>query len=96
MGHLLNRRKIMADFGFIKEQGVWINLDYVVRIEHGGDEAASTSVVFADGTSFAISHTDGKRLIRQLRPKKKKKKKKQPAAAPEAVGVEEAPTMSAE
>ena len=56
----------MADFASVKEQGMWINLDYVVRIE--SDDAGSTSVVFADGTSFSISPADGKRLVRQLRP----------------------------
>ena len=82
----------MADFGFVKEQGVWINLDYVVRIERNVDEARSTAVVFADGTSFTISRADGKRLVQQMLPKrkkKKKKKKKKEAVASEAAGVEE-------
>ena len=78
----------MADFGFIKEQGVWINLDYVVRIEPNADEDGSTAVFFADGTSFTISNADGKRLLNRLRPpakkKKKKKKKMPPVPAPEA------------
>ena len=87
----------MADFALVKEQGVWINLDYVVRIESDGDDAESTSVVFADGTSFSISPADGKRLVRQLRPKpKKKKKKKKKEAASEAAGVEEHPATPAD
>ncbi len=88
----------MADFALVKEQGVWINLDYVVRIESDGDDAESTAVVFADGTSFSISHADGKKLVRQLRPKpkKKKKKKKKDAEASEAAGVEEQPAAPAE
>ena len=83
----------MADFALVKEQGVWINLDYVVRIESDGDDAGSTSVVFADGTSFSISPADSKKLLRQLRPKpkKKKKKKKKEAEASEAAVVEEQP-----
>ncbi len=84
----------MADFAWVKEQGVWINLDYVVRIESDGDE--STSVVFADGTSFSISSADGKRLVRQLRPKPKKKKKKKKAEASEAAGVQEPPAVPAD
>ena len=74
----------MADFVRIKEQDLWINLDYVVRIEPGADETESTAVVFADGTSFSISNADGKRLLGRLRPdrkKKKKKKKKGPEGA---------------
>ncbi len=87
----------MADFAWVKEQGVWINLDYVVRIESDEDDAGSTSVVFADGTSFSISPADGKRLLRQLRPKpKKKKKKKKKEAASEAAGVEEPPATPAD
>ena len=89
----------MADFGFVKEQGVWINLDYVVRIERNVDEAESTAVVFADGTSFTISRADGKRLVQQILPKrkkKKKKKKKKEAVASEAAGVEEPPAAPAD
>ena len=88
----------MADFALVKEQGVWINLDYVVRIESDGDDAESTSVVFADGTSFSISSADGKKLVRQLRPKrkKKKKKKKKEAEASEAAVVEEQPATPAD
>lgn len=82
----------MADFKLIKEQGVWINLDYVVRIESNEDEAETASVVFADGTSFTLSHADSKRLARQLRPQKKKKKKKKKPEAPEASVVEESST----
>ncbi len=85
----------MADFGFVKEQGVWINLDYVVRIERNVDEAESTAVFFADGTSFTISRAYGKRHVQQILPKrkkkKKKKKKKKEAVASEAAGVEEPP-----
>ena len=61
----------MADFTRIKEQDVWINLDYVVRIEPNAADEGSTTVVFADGTSFSISNADGKRLLRRLRPPKK-------------------------
>ncbi len=87
----------MADFAFVKEQGVWINLDYVVRIEIDEDDAESTSVVFADGTSFSISPADGKKLVRQLRPKpKKKKKKRKKEAASEAAVVEEPPAAPAD
>ncbi len=88
----------MADFAFVKEQGVWINLDYVVRIEIDEDDAESTSVVFADGTSFSISPADSKKLLRQLRPqpKKKKKKKKKEAEASEAAVVEEPPAAPAD
>lgn len=72
----------MADFAHIKEQDLWINLDYVVRIEPGAAEAEATAVVFADGTSFSISNADGKRLLKRFRPEKKKKKKKKKAVAP--------------
>ena len=75
---------------------MWINLDYVVRIESDGDDAESTSVVFADGTSFSISSADGKKLVRQLRPKRKKKKKKKEAEASEAAVVEEQPATPAD
>ena len=77
----------MADFTRIKEQDLWLNLDYVVRIEPNADEAGSTAVIFADGTSFTISNADGNRLLKRLRPQKKKKKKKKAApeiAAPDA------------
>ena len=89
----------MADFALVKEKGVWINLDYVVRIERNVDEAESTAVVFADGTSFTLSRADGKRLVQQMLPKrkkKKKKKKKKEAVASEAAGVEEAPAAPAD
>ena len=87
----------MADFALVKEQGVWINLDYVVRIESDEDDAESTSVVFADGTSFTISRADGKKLVRQLRPKpKKRKKKKKKETASEAAVVEEPPAAPAD
>ena len=80
----------MADFARIKEQDLWINLDYVVRIEPGVDETESTAVVFADGTSFSISNADGKRLFSRLRPARKKKKKKKKKAAPAAAAPEDA------
>ncbi len=95
----------MADFAHIKEQDLWINLDYVVRIEPNADEAGSTTVVFADGTSFTISNADGKRLLKRFGPQKKKKKKKKTAspapdaseiAAPEPDGAAEDATSSAE
>ena len=83
----------MADFAFIKDQGVWINLDYVVRMEPGADDE-STSVTFTDGSTFTISQADGKRLVRRFRPRKKKKKKKKKKevgaqGAEEATEVEE-------
>ena len=78
----------MADFGFIKDQGVWINLDYVVRMEPGADNEESTSVIFVDGSTFTISQADGKRLARRFRPRKKKKKKKKKERV--ALGAEEA------
>ena len=71
----------MADFVRIKEQNLWINLDYVVRIEPNADEAGGTVVVFADGTSFAISDADGKRLLKRLRPPKKVEEDKSPTVA---------------
>ena len=77
----------MADFAHIKEQDLWINLDYVVRIEPNAAEAGSTTVVFADGTSFTISNADGKRLLKRFGPqekKKKKKKKKTASPSPDA------------
>ena len=74
----------MADFVRIKDQDVWINLDYVIRIESNADEAGSATVTFADGSAFAISNADAKRLLKHLQPpKKKKKKKKKTPAAPE-------------
>ncbi len=86
----------MADFAFIKDQGVWINLDYVVRMEPDADDEESTSVTFADGSTFTVSQADDKRLARRFRPsekkkKKKKKKKKEVVAqgAEEATEVEE-------
>ena len=80
----------MADFTRIKEQDLWLNLDYVVRIEPNADEAGSTAVVFADGTSFTISNADGKRLLKRFRPQKKKKKKKKKAAVPEVAAPDAA------
>ncbi len=78
----------MADFAFIKDQGVWINLDYVVRMEPDADDEESTSVTFADGSTFTVSQTDGKKLARRFRPREKKKKKKKKEGV--AQGVEEA------
>ena len=80
----------MADFARIKEQDLWINLDYVVRIEPNADEAGSTTVVFADGTSFTISNADGKRLLKRFGPQKKKKKKKKKTASPAPAALEPA------
>ncbi len=80
----------MANFAFIKDQGVWINLDYVVRMEPDADDEESTSVTFADGSTFTVSQADGKRLARQFHPKKKKKKKKKEGVAE---GAEEATEM---
>ena len=81
----------MADFVRIKDQGVWINLDYVIRIEPNADEAGAAAVTFADGSTFTISKADAKRLLSRFQPaKKKKKKKKKPAAAPEAAAPEAA------
>ena len=75
----------MADFARIKDRGLWINLDYVIRIEPNVDEAGSATVTFADGSTFTISEADTKRLLSRFQPtKKKKKKKKKAAAAPEA------------
>ena len=74
----------MADFAFIKDQGVWINLDYVVRMEPGADDDESTSVIFTDGSTFTISQADGKRLVKRFLPEKKKKKKKKEVIAERA------------
>ncbi len=82
----------MADFAFIKDQRVWINLDYVVRMEPGADVEESIEVTFADGSTFTISQADGKKLLRRFRPRKKKKKKKKEGVAQgaeEATEVEE-------
>ena len=67
---------------------MWINLDYVVRMEPGADNEESTSVIFVDGSTFTISQADGKRLARRFRPRKKKKKKKKKERV--ALGAEEA------
>ena len=82
----------MADFTRIKDQDVWINLDYVIRIEPNVDAAGSATVTFADGSTFSISKADAKRLLEQVQPpkKKKKKKKKKAPAAPEAAAPENA------
>ena len=81
----------MADFARIKDQDVWINLDYVIRIEPNVDEAGSATVTFADGSTFSISKADAKRLREQVQPpKKKKKKKKKTPATPEAAAPENA------
>ena len=61
---------MMADFTRIKDQDVWINLDYVVRIERGDDEEGTATVTFADGSTFTISDADRKRLVNRLRPPK--------------------------
>ncbi len=80
----------MADLAFIKDQGVWINLDYVVRMEPDADDEESTSVTFADGSTFTVSQADGKKLARRFHPRKKKKKKEGAAqGAEEATEVEE-------
>ena len=60
----------MADFTRIKDQDVWINLDYVVRIERHGEGDDTATVTFADGSTFTISDADRKRLVKQLRPQK--------------------------
>jgi len=51
----IKKKDTMADFAFIKDQDVWINLDYVVRMEPGADDEESTSVIFVDGSTFTIS-----------------------------------------
>ena len=63
----------MADFAFIKDQGVWINLDYVVRMEPGADDDESTSVTFTDGSTYTLSQAGGKKLVKRFLPEKKKK-----------------------
>ena len=84
----------MADFARIKDRGLWINLDYVIRIEPNADEAGSATVTFADGSTFTISKADTKRLLSRFQPKKKKKKKKA-AAAPEAAAPDTSAPESA-
>ena len=59
----------MADFAIIHEQDVlpvWINLDYVVRINPGLDPHEPTSIHFRDGTSIVVSRPEGSKLIAQL------------------------------
>ena len=73
----------MADFVSIKDQHearVWINLDYVVRIDQGQEPEESTSIKFADGSVLAIPRGEGKKLFKQLQKGGKKKEKKKKAA----------------
>ncbi len=59
----------MADFALIHESQVlpvWINLDYVVRIDRGLDPQEPTSVHFRDGKSIIIPRAEGDALVAQL------------------------------
>jgi hypothetical protein len=74
----------MADFAIIHEQDVlpvWINLDYVVRINRGLDPHEPTSVHFSDGKSIVLSRPEGDKLVAQLN-QCCQPRKKQPAARP--------------
>ena len=59
----------MADFAIIHEQDilpVWINLDYVVRIDRGLDPHEPTSVHLRDGKTIVLSRAEGDKLVAQL------------------------------
>jgi hypothetical protein len=58
----------MADFARIVDRGValWINLDYVTRIEPGLDPRKGTLVRVAVGQSFRLTGAQGRRLTGQL------------------------------
>jgi hypothetical protein len=59
----------MADFAAITESGVipvYINVDYVVRIERGVDPREPTTVRFRDRRSISLSRSEGDKLVAQL------------------------------
>ncbi len=58
----------MADFASTNEDGVpvWINLDYVYKINRGLDPREPTSVYFINGESLSLSRSDGSLLVEQL------------------------------
>jgi hypothetical protein len=59
----------MADFAIIHEQDVlpvWINLDYVVRINRGLDPHEPTSIHFSDGKTIVVPRAEGDKLVAQL------------------------------
>lgn len=87
----------MADFARIKEQDIWINLDYVVRVEGDVDDAGAAQVTFADGSTFSITSGDARRLVKKLQParKKKKKKKKEKGRTEAETGGDQPPAASA-
>jgi hypothetical protein len=59
----------MADFARIEDSrgvSLWINLDYVTRIEPGLDPREETLVRFAVGRALRLSASQGGRLAGQL------------------------------
>jgi hypothetical protein len=59
----------MADFAFTYDEGVlpvYINLDYVVRIDRGLDPKEPTIVRFAGGEKITMSRGEGDKLVAQL------------------------------
>jgi hypothetical protein len=58
----------MADFAFVESGSipVYINLDYVIKIELGLDPRESTTVKFRDGRTMSLARSEGERLVQQL------------------------------
>ena len=59
----------MADFAFVNisnSSPVYINLDYVVKIERGLDPREATTVKFRDGRTMVLARVEGDRLVEQL------------------------------
>lgn len=59
----------MADFALIHESNalpVWINLDYVIRIERGLDPTEPTLVRLVGNSKLTLSRAEGDRLVAQL------------------------------
>lgn len=58
----------MADFASTNDNGVpiWINLDYVFKINRGLDPQEGTEVFFINGERLHLSRSDGGKLVAQL------------------------------
>ncbi len=59
----------MADFALIHESDVlpvWINLDYVIRIDRGLDPQEPTMVRLVGNERITLSRAEGDKLVGQL------------------------------
>lgn len=87
----------MADFAIIHEDNVlpvWINLDYVIRIERGLDPQEPTIVRMTGNKTIHLSRAEGDKLVAQLNQCcKGKTQNKQSAAAAVALPRQRAAAM---